>query len=177
MNTNKTVKKTFPVLQMGCAACATRIEKTIQKQTGVVNASVNFATATATVEYQSDIISPQDIRSAVQDAGYDLIAGDDDDEDHSSGEDVVERLEKIRKKNLDTLKYNVLWASALSLPVLITGMFFMDMPYANAIMWLLSTPVIFLWGRNFFINAWKQAKHHSVNMDTLVALSTGIAYL
>jgi Cu2+-exporting ATPase len=160
MNTNKTVKKTFPVLQMGCAACAARIEKTIQKQAGIVNASVNFATATATVEYQLAIISPQDMRNAVQDAGYDLLVGDDDDEeDHSSGVN------------------NILWAAALSLPVLVTGMFFMDMPYANEFMWLLSTPVIFLWGRKFFINAWKQAKHHAVNMDTLVALSTGAAYL
>src|SRR3546814_3996056 len=56
-------------------------------------------------------------------------------------------------------------------------MFFMDMPYGNEIMWLFSTPVVLWLGRDFFINAWKQAKHRSANMDTLVALSTGIAYL
>ena len=56
-------------------------------------------------------------------------------------------------------------------------MFFMDMPYANLIMWLFSTPVLLWLGKDFFINAWKQAKHRSANMDTLVALSTGIAYL
>ncbi|MDR1340926.1 MAG: heavy metal translocating P-type ATPase, partial [Prevotellaceae bacterium] len=175
MNTGKTVKKTFPVLQMGCAACAARIEKTIQKQAGVVSASVNFANASAVIEYLPETISPQDMRAAVRDAGYDMLADDDDDDD--SGEDSVEALEKIRKKNLDALKSNILWASALSLPVVITGMFFMDMPYASVIMCLLSTPVIFLWGRGFYINAWKQAKHHSVSMDTLVALSAGIAYL
>jgi Cu2+-exporting ATPase len=173
MNTNKTVKKTFPVLQMGCAACATRIEKNIQKQAGVVNVSVNFATASAVIEYQPDIISPNDIRNVVRDAGYDLLAGEDDSEE----EDVGDIQEKIRNDNLNALKYNIIWASVLSIPVLITGMFFMDMPYANGIMWLLSTPVIFLWGRNFYINAWKQAKHLSANMDTLVAMSTGIAYL
>ncbi|MFZ7140236.1 MAG: copper-translocating P-type ATPase [Bacteroidota bacterium] len=56
-------------------------------------------------------------------------------------------------------------------------MFLMDIPYANEIMWLFSTPVVLWLGKDFFINAWKQAKHRSANMDTLVALSTGIAYL
>ena len=56
-------------------------------------------------------------------------------------------------------------------------MFFMEMPYANEIMWLLSTPVLFWCGRGFFTNAWRQLRHRSVTMDTLVALSTGIAYL
>jgi Cu2+-exporting ATPase len=161
MDVNRTVKKTFPVLQMGCAACAMRIEKTIKKQAGVVNASVNFATATATVEYQSAIISPQDMRDAVQDAGYDMVTGDDGDEEEDPSSGIK----------------NILWAAILSLPVFTISMFFMDMPYANVIMWALSTPVLFLWGREFFLNTWKQAKHHAVTMDTLVALSTGAAYL
>ncbi|HRF15719.1 MAG TPA: copper-translocating P-type ATPase, partial [Bacteroidia bacterium] len=59
----------------------------------------------------------------------------------------------------------------------VIGMFFMDLSYANEIMWLFSTPVVLWFGKDFFINAWKQAKHRSANMDTLVALSTGIAYL
>ncbi|MDR1169418.1 MAG: heavy metal translocating P-type ATPase [Prevotellaceae bacterium] len=175
MNTSKTVKKTFPVLQMGCAACAVKIEKSIQKQAGVVNASVNFATATATVEYNPDTVSPNDMRNVVRDVGYDMLAGEDGAEEDE--EDVGEALEEIRKKNLDVLKYNLVWSSVLSVPVFITGMFFMNMPYASWIMCLLSTPVIFLCGRSFYINAWKQAMHHSVNMDTLVAMSTGIAWL
>ena len=65
----------------------------------------------------------------------------------------------------------------LSVPVVVIGMFFMNMPYANEIMWLLSTPVLFWCGRGFFVNAWQQFRHRSVTMDTLVALSTGIAYL
>src|SRR5690606_17649509 len=64
-----------------------------------------------------------------------------------------------------------------SLPVVVIGMFFMNMPYANEIMWLFSTPIVIWLGRDFFVNAWKQAKHRSANMDTLVALSTGIAYI
>ena len=63
------------------------------------------------------------------------------------------------------------------MPVMVIGMFFMDMPYANLIMWLFSTPVVFWLGRSFFTSAWKQLKHGTANMDTLVANSTGIAYL
>src|SRR5690606_34891638 len=70
-----------------------------------------------------------------------------------------------------------IWALILSLPVVVIGMFFMDIPYGNEIMWLFSTPVVLWLGRDFFINAWKQAKYRSANMDTLVALSTCIAYL
>ena len=82
------------------------------------------------------------------------------------------------------LKLKTIWALILSLPVMIIGMFFMHPPagqaevsYANIIMWLFATPVVFWLGKDFYINAWKQAKHRSANMDTLVALSTGIAYL
>jgi Cu2+-exporting ATPase len=67
-------------------------------------------------------------------------------------------------------------AALLSLPVVIIGMFFMNIRYANEIMWVLSTPVLLFFGKDFYVNAWKQAKHRKANMDTLVALSTGVAY-
>jgi Cu2+-exporting ATPase len=87
-----TVKKTFPVLQMGCAACATRVENTIRKQDGVVSAAVNFAAANALVEYVPTQISPENIRKAVQDAGYDLLVAEDNTTAH---------VEEIQKKNLN----------------------------------------------------------------------------
>ncbi|RYD74989.1 MAG: copper-translocating P-type ATPase, partial [Sphingobacteriales bacterium] len=68
-------------------------------------------------------------------------------------------------------------AVALSVPLVIIGMFFMNMPFANYIMWILATPIVLFFGKQFFVNAWKQAKHRSANMDTLVALSTGVAYI
>jgi len=71
----------------------------------------------------------------------------------------------------------MIWSLVLTIPVVIIGMFFMDMPNGNYYMLALTTPVLFIFGRNFFINAWKQAKYGKANMDTLVALSTGIAYL
>ncbi|MFV0310107.1 MAG: heavy metal translocating P-type ATPase [Dysgonomonas sp.] len=168
--TDNTVKKTFPVLQMSCASCAISAESIVKGLKGVVNASVNFATATLAVEYLPDEISPENMRDAIQDGGYDLLI----EEDKNT---TAETLEEIHRKKFGDLKRKTILAIVLSIPVVAIGMFFMHMPYANEIMWALSTPVIFWLGKGFFINAWKQAKHKSANMDTLVALSTSVAYL
>lgn len=170
MKTDNRVKKTFPVLQMSCASCAISAESIVKGLNGVNNASVNFATATLSVEYQPEVITPEQIRTAVQDGGYDLLIEDDK-------ETAADALEGMHIKKFNVLKMKTIFAVIFSLPVVVIGMFFMDIPYANEIMWLLSTPVIFWLGRDFFINAWKQAKHRSANMDTLVALSTSVAYL
>lgn len=159
-----TVTRTFPVLGMSCAACVARVDKTLNGCNGVCRASVNFATNTATVEYDPAECSPQQMRKAVQDAGYDLATDSTVQQPDEEG--------KIR-----SLRRRTIWAMALSLPVAVIGMFFMDMPYADIIMCLLSTPVVFWLGRGFFVSAWKQLRHGSANMDTLVANSTGVAYL
>lgn len=164
-----TVKKSFPVLQMTCASCAVSVESMIKSQTGVVNASVNYATANVSIEYIPEMVHVENLKKAIQSIGYDLMI----DESASS----EETLENIQKEYFNKLKNKTYWALALSVPVVIIGMFFMDMPFANEIMWVLSTPVLFWLGRDFYINAWKQAKHRSANMDTLVALSTGVAYI
>src|SRR5690606_8225723 len=108
-------------------------------------------------------------QKAVRSVGYDLLV-----EEESTQQ---ETLESIQTEKFKKLKTKTLWAILLSLPVVVIGMFFMDMPYADPIMWFFSTPVVLWLGKDFFINAWKQAKHRSANMDTLVALSTGIAYV
>ncbi|GHT23665.1 copper-translocating P-type ATPase [Bacteroidia bacterium] len=166
----KTTKKTFPVLQMGCAACAARVEATVRKQEGVVSASVNFATANLVVEYDAAATNPEKMREAVQNAGYDLLIDDDNDEHPFGG------TGGIHQKAFKRLQIKTIGAIFLSVPVVIIGMFFMHIPFANYIMWVLSTPVVFYFGKDFFVNAWKQARHRATNMDTLVALSTGIAY-
>ena len=164
-----TVKSAFPVLGMTCASCAGSAESIVKYQSGVVDASVNFATGNLTVEYLPNMTNASTLQKAVQGVGYDLLI-----EDETTQQETLEAIhtEKFRK-----LKNKTIWAIILSLPVVVIGMFFMDMPYANLIMWLFSTPVLVWLGKDFFINAWKQAKHRSANMDTLVALSTGIAYL
>ena len=164
-----TIKKTFPVLEMTCASCAVSVESILKSQNGVVAAVVNFANATVVVEYIPGVIEPIDLKKAVQSIGYDLLVEENNDE--------AKTIENLQLEKFTLLKKKTYWALALSAPLVIIGMLFMNMPYANEIMWLLSTPVVLWLGRDFFKNAWKQAKHRTANMDTLVALSTGVAYL
>ena len=163
------VQETFPVLGMSCASCSARVEKTLNHQSGVKKAVVNYASATATVEYDPTSCSSETLQQAVQAAGYDLLINQDD--------NTLEEAEEAHNKKFSVLKFRTTWAIILSMPVVIIGMFFMDMPHANPIMWALSTPVVFWLGRGFFTSAWKQLQHGSANMDTLVAISTGTAYL
>lgn len=164
-----TVKNTFPVLGMTCASCAGSVESIVTYELGVVDASVNFATGNLTVEYLPNLTNAAQLQKAVQAVGYDLLIVDETKQQES--------LEAIHAEKFKKLKNKTIWAVILSLPVVTIGMFFMDMPYGNEIMWLFSTPAVLWLGKDFFINAWKQTKHGSANMDTLVALSTGIAYL
>lgn len=164
-----TIKSSFPVLHMTCASCAISAESIVKSTPGVIDASVNFANATLLVEYLPSMTNPENIQKAVQSIGYDILI--------STREEQEITIEDINQKNYLKLKNRTVWSVIFSLPLMIIGMFLMDLPYANYIMWGLSTPVVLWFGKDFFINAWKQAKHLSANMDTLVALSTGIAYL
>lgn len=164
-----TTKATYPVLGMTCASCAGSAENIVKNESGVVNASVNFATGNLSVEYLPNMTNTIQLQKAVLSGGYDLLI-----EDESTQH---ETLEALHNRKFKLLKKKTLWAVLLSIPVVIIGMFFMEIPYANPIMWLFSTPVVLWLGKDFFVNAWKQAKHKSANMDTLVALSTGIAYI
>ncbi len=169
MADKKLIQETFPVLGMSCAACAARVDKTLNRQTGVSHAAVNYASATATLTYDPCCCTPESLQQAVREAGYDLLIG------HSAHEE--DEVEEAHRRKYRTLKSRTTWAIVLALPVAVIGMFFMHMPYANLLMFLLSAPVVFWLGRGFFINAWKQLRHRSANMDTLVAVSTGIAWL
>ena len=167
MNTTKTTQ-TFPVLDMSCAACATRVEKTLNRQPGVYHAQVNYAAATATVEYNPQECTPETLKDAIQNAGYDLVI-----ETNAQKEKIAENAHSRKYRQL---KQRTIFSLMLSVPVAIISMCFMDWTYANYVMWILSTPVVFWLGRDFYRNAWKQLKHRTSNMDTLVAVSTGIAY-
>jgi Cu2+-exporting ATPase len=164
-----TLKKTFPVLEMSCASCAVSVESILKSHQGVLKAAVNYATATVDVEYIPGVTEPGDLKKAVQEAGYDLWIEENKNE--------TDTLENLHKEKYALLKRKAYLALLLSAPLVVIGMFFMEMPYANEIMWALSTPVVLWLGSDFFKNAWKQARHRSTNMDTLVALSTGVAYL
>ncbi len=165
----KSVKKQFPVTGMSCASCSINVESTLNKQPGVVKASVNLASQIATLEFIPSVVTPQDLKEAVTSVGYDLIIDE--------SENAREELENLQQKRYKLMKNRTIWAIVLAVPLLLISMVFMNIPYASYIMWALSTPIVFWSGRSFFINAWKQIRHGSTTMDTLVSLSTGIAYI
>lgn len=164
-----TITKNFPITGMSCASCAASVESMLKAQPGVIKAGVNFANSTANVEYIPGIAHTEDFKKAIQSVGYDLIIDE--------SEEAADSLQALQQQHAKSLRNRTLLSIAFSLPLVIIGMFFMNIPYANYIMWALATPVVLVFGKQFFINAWKQAKHRSANMDTLVAMSTGIAYL
>lgn len=168
MEKGKNIKNTYLVLGMSCASCAARVDKTLNGLPGVYQATVNYATAVAQVEYNPEICSDATLQSAVQDAGYDLLV--------NTGEDAADKAEEIRLTRYRKIKRRTMAALLLSLPIMVIGMFFEDISSLKYVLWILATPVVFGLGREFYINAWRQLKHGTSNMDTLVAVSTGIAY-
>lgn len=161
-------KQSFPVLEMTCAACATSVESMLKSTEGVKTAAVNFANQTAWVEYDASVTDPRALRSVVQSIGYDLVV---------DAEDPQAAQEDYQRRHYAELKKRTVGSVILSVPVVITGMFMMDKWWTPYLGFVLTAPVVLYYGRIFFINAWKQARHGSANMDTLVALSTGIAFL
>lgn len=164
---NKLKKDTFPVGGMSCAACASSVESILSNTEGVNKASVNFASNSVLVEYDP-AIKKEDLRSALQSVGYDLII----EEDNPS-----EVQEELQRQKYEDIKKRTLWSAVFTLPVFIIGMFFMDWELGRWISMVLTVPVLFYFGRSFFVNAWKQARNGKANMDTLVSLSTGMAFI
>ncbi len=169
MTRKQIVRKSFPVSGMSCASCAARIDKALRRTEGVAEAAVNFASGRVAVAYDPALASPETLREAVRRAGYDLVIREDAQDPDAAEREHARRLASLRRRTI--------WAIALALPVAIVGMFFMGAPHADLAMCLLSAPVVFWLGRGFFVNAWRQLRHGSATMDTLVALSTGVAWL
>ncbi|UKJ06590.1 heavy metal translocating P-type ATPase [Solitalea lacus] len=161
------IKQTFPVEGMSCASCAVSIESMLSHEAGVVSASVNLATNSVAIEFDSKQTSPEQLKKTVQSIGYDLLITE-------NAKEAQAGLQEVKYRQLKT---NSLWAGILTLPVVIIGMFFMHWQPGNWIMMVLTGIVLFVFGKQFFVNAIKQAKNRSANMDTLVALSSGIAFL
>lgn len=165
-----TKQVTLPVTGMSCAACAVSVESMLSHTKGVVNAGVNYANQSVMVTYDPALVDLPQMDQVLQGIGYGLIIED-------SEEDAIAEQEKIQQGHYQKLKNKAIYTGALTIPVVILGMFLMDWRYANYIMLALTIPVLFVFGRDFFGNAWKQAQHGKANMDTLVALSTGVAFL
>lgn len=158
--------KIFQVTGMSCAGCAISVETILKSQPGVLDAGVNFASSTVWVNFDSTITSPESLRNAVRSIGYDLVI-----------ESVKHDIEAEKIKHINTLRNRFIYSLLLSIPLMVVQMFFMHWSYTPIIALILSTPVIFWFGRQFHINASKQLKHFKANMDSLISISSIIAYL
>ena len=166
---NQTIKNVFPVTGMACAACAGSVESMIASLPGVSEASVNYAGANVHVAYDPETVTPADFVKAVESIGYGLIIEE---------ENLDEKLTDIEFKHFNELRRKLWVAGIFTIPVFMLSMFHIfHLEYKNWILMALSVPVIVFSGSEFYLNAWKQARHRMVNMDTLVALSTGIAFI
>lgn len=161
------IKKSFPVTGMTCAACAGSVESILSHTDGVNKATVNFASNSVLVDYDEST-SEEKLQSALREVGYDIII---------EAEDPAQAQQELQQKHYQDIKNRTIWSAILTLPIFILGMFFMQWEPGKWVSLVLTIPVLFWFGRSFFINAFKQAKHGKANMDTLVALSTGIAFL
>lgn len=164
----ETETKVLPVLEMSCAVCAGNVESTVQALPGVEKANVNFAAGTLTVTYDPSVITLEAMQAAVQAAGYDLIV---------EAEDPVAMQEEMARKHYKILKKNTIGAWMLSIPLALLGMVFMHMPFDNWIMMALALAIMAFFGRSFYVSGVRHALKGKANMDTLVALSTSIAFL
>jgi Cu2+-exporting ATPase len=161
-------KQTFPITGMTCASCATSVETILAHTEGIQSATVNYATTTVAVVFDTQQISVEGIDQALQDVGYGLVI---------SSKELHESVREAQEQKYSLLKTQTIGAGLATLPIVVLGMFFMDWVPGRWISLILCIPVLFYFGRHFFTNAWKQLSHGKANMDTLVALSTAIAFL
>ncbi|ESU72268.1 ATPase P [Geobacillus thermopakistaniensis] len=170
-----TEKVTLDIEGMTCAACATRIEKGLNRMEGVTSAAVNLATNSAVVEYKEGVASVEDILEKIKKLGYrGQIRNEEQD-------DAVRKEERLKQKQRQ-LAISII----LSLPLLYTMLahmpFDMGLPMPQLLMnpWfqlLLATPVQFYIGGPFYVGAYRALRNKSANMDVLVALGTSAAYV
>jgi P-type Cu+ transporter len=168
----------FPVGGMSCAACAARIAKVLNRSPGVRNATVNFATGHATVSFDPAATGVEALRESVREAGYEPghplgeHTGHVHDDDEASGEEKAYR----------SLLRRLVLAVALTVPLLIIAMSHGTIPWFNVwwIAWVqfaLALPVVVVAGGPFYRKAWAALKHAAADMNTLIAVGTGTAFL
>ena len=158
-------KKTIAVIGMGCAACAANVERRLNQLDGIHLATVNYASRTALVEFDPKSISPQQMKEEIVKIGYDLAI----DEEQS----VLE----IEKSSYRQLLKRVLTSWLFAILVMSISMKWIRVDYANQVMLIIALANLVYCGKPFFVNAWKLLTHGMTNMDTLVAMSTGVSFL
>ena len=178
----KIEKLSLPVEGMTCASCVARVEKTIAKLDGIKNVSVNLATEKASFEYDPDLLDFKKLADSIEDAGYklDLSLLDKQSLSTDSAELKVDT-------HLKELKNDLLFAAVLSVPILLINMGmmwegfflrkFLNIEEINKILLILTTPVVFVSGKRFYKIFWNNLKHFTADMNSLVAIGTGAAFV
>ncbi len=161
-------KKILPVLGMACAGCSANVERKLRAMQGVKNVAVSLPGRTAMVEYDEHLVSPEDMKHVIDDAGYELII---DDETRIDVIEVNNYRRLLKRMSLSWLF--TLLTMSLSMGWISVG----SIDAANQTMLIIALLNLVYCGRQFYINAWKQLLHCSANMDTLVAMSTLISFL
>ena len=161
------MKKTIPVIGMACSVCSANVEKKLQSLKGINSASVSLASRTALIDYNPDIISLEDMKREISNAGYDLVIEND------------RSVEEINRREFTLLRRRTLasWLFAILTMCFSMGWISHTGSFANQICLLLTLANLLYCGKQFYVSAWKQLLHHTANMDSLVALSTLIAFL
>lgn len=155
---------------MTCASCVRRVEKALAKVPGVTEASVNYATEKATVHHEGHVM-PDALQSAVEAAGYGVH------HEAPAHDEHAEHLAVDSYGPLEKQKWNLIAALALTVPTIALSMFWHPRPeWANMLLFVLSTPVVFGAGRSFFITTFKALRHFSATMDTLIAMGSAAAW-
>ncbi|HCY76366.1 MAG TPA: copper-translocating P-type ATPase [Ignavibacteriales bacterium] len=182
MDTIKTEKILLPVEGMTCASCVARVEKAVAKFEGVTSVNVNLATEKVSMEYDPSVVDLNKLADVVKDIGYKLDLSVLQKENNST----VEKNDYV-DSHLKELKSDLIFAALLSLPITIINMgmmwdnFFLfnlfNVEQINKLLLILTTPVIFKSGKRFYKVFWNNLKHFSADMNSLVAIGTGAAYL
>ena len=169
------VRNTFPVIGLGCAACVARVESVLRQTPGVVDASVSLASNSARVDYDPEQVNAEALKAAVNAAGYDLVIPDGLDE--SVKEDPEEQAQRLKDDEMRKLKRDAVTSLALSAVAMVASMWIKESePLQRIVPLCCALFVVWRCGWRFFRNAWTQLRHGSANMDTLVALSVGISF-
>ncbi|PJF01243.1 heavy metal translocating P-type ATPase [Prevotella intermedia] len=162
------MKKTIPVIGMACSACSANVERKLNSLNGVTSASVSLSSRTALIDFNPDEISLEDLKAAINAIGFDLVI--------EEGRSAVE----IEKRAFTLLKRKTALSWLFAIGVMAVSMRWIDMGNAsttNQIALLIALANMVYCGRRFYVSAWKQLQNGLANMDTLVALSTLIAFL
>ena len=153
------------IADMNCASCAVEIEKKLSSTFGIINTNINLVNNMVTISYIPESISSSDIKKIIINTGY-------------TPEEIApeKEIESFEKKYYNRLKKRFLISLLFTLPILVISMGMMDIPYKNWILLILSLPVIIA-GSRFYTGAYKAFRNRSANMNTLIAVGTGSAFI